>query len=117
MKIMALEQVLHEMENNSPKRDPEKYHVFLFGKPSTETPWGWRVEGHHLSVSVTIVDGKTVVTTPAFFGANPGEVRKGKLKGLRVLGEEEDLGSSAGEKSYVRAKKNRDSGRQELRET
>ncbi len=92
MKIMALEQVLHEMENKSPKRDPEKYHLFLFGKPSTETPWGWRIEGHHLSISVTIVDGKTVVTTPAFFGANPGEVRQGEFKGLRVLGEEEDLG-------------------------
>lgn len=92
MNIMALEQVLHEMENNSPKRDPEKYHVFLFGKPSTENPWGWRIEGHHLSISVTIVDGKTVVTTPAFFGANPGEIRQGNLKGLRVLGEEEDLG-------------------------
>jgi hypothetical protein len=92
MKIMALEQVLHEMENNSPKRDPEKYHLFLFGKPSIEQPWGWRIEGHHLSVSVTIVDGETVVTTPAFFGANPGEVREGAFKGLRVLGEEEDLG-------------------------
>ena len=92
MQIMALEQVLHEMENNSPKRDPEKYHVFVFGKPSTEATWGWRVEGHHLSISFTIVDGKTVVTTPAFFGTNPGEVKIGKLAGLRPLGEEEELG-------------------------
>lgn len=105
MKIMALEQVLHEMENNSPKRDPEKYHLFLFGKPSTETPWGWRVEGHHLSVSVTIIDGETVVTTPAFFGANPGEVRKGALKGLRVLGEEEDLGRALVKNLNVQQKK------------
>ena len=105
MKIMALEQVLHEMENNSPKRDPEKYHLFVFGKPSTESPWGWRVEGHHVSVSVTIVDGETVVTAPAFFGANPGEVRQGELKGLRVLGEEEDLGRSLMKNLNVEQKK------------
>jgi hypothetical protein len=92
MKIMALEQVLHEMENQSAKRDPEKYHLFFFGSPSTTETWGWRIEGHHLSISFTLVDGKTVVTTPAFFGANPGEVREGNMAGLRVLGEEEDLG-------------------------
>lgn len=94
MKIMALEQVLHEMENQSPKRDPEKYHLFFFGTPSNDATWAWRIEGHHLSISFTIVDGKTVVTTPAFFGANPGEVRQGNLKGLRVLAKEEDLGRS-----------------------
>ncbi len=105
MKIMALEQVLHEMENQSPKRDPEKYHLFLFGTPSTEATWGWRIEGHHLSISVTIVDGKTVVTTPAFFGANPGEVRQGKLAGLRVLGEEEDLGRALAKNLSVEQKK------------
>lgn len=92
MKIMALEQVLHEMENNSPKRDPEKYHIFLFGKPSVDSTWGWRIEGHHISVNVTLVDGQTIVTTPAFFGSNPGVVREGNLKGLSVLGNEEDLG-------------------------
>ena len=30
--------------------------------------------------------------TPSFFGSNPGEVRSGPRKGLRVLAEEEDLG-------------------------
>lgn len=93
MKIMALEQVLHEMENGAAKRDPTKYHIFIFGKPAADKTWGWRVEGHHLSISFTIVEGKTVVTTPAFFGTNPGKVPDGKLlAGLRALGEEEDLG-------------------------
>jgi len=105
MKIMALEQVLHEMENQSAKRDPEKYHLFFFGTPSTEATWGWRIEGHHLSISITVVDGKTVVTTPAFFGANPGEVREGKLAGLRVLGEEEDLGRKLVKSLTVEQKK------------
>jgi hypothetical protein len=91
LQIMALEQILHEMENNSPKRDPEKYHLFLFGTPSLKTPWGWRIEGHHLSISVTVVKNEVVVT-PAFFGSNPGEVQSGQFKGVRVLGKEEDLG-------------------------
>jgi hypothetical protein len=91
LQIMALEQILHEMENNSPKRDPEKYHLFMFGTPSLKTPWGWRIEGHHLSISVTVVE-KEVVVTPAFFGSNPGEVQSGQFKGVRVLGKEEDLG-------------------------
>ncbi len=95
MKIMALEQVLHEMENGAAKRDPAKYHFFMFATPASNKTWGWRIEGHHLSISFTIVDGKTVVTTPAFFGSNPGKVPDGKLlAGLRALGEEEDLGRS-----------------------
>ena len=71
MNVMALEQILHEMENNSPKRDPAKYHFFIFGTPSKKGTWAWRVEGHHLSLSYTIVDGEHVVSTPAFYGANP----------------------------------------------
>ena len=91
MQVMSLEQVLHVMENGAAKRDPEKYHLFLFGEPDSQSPWGWRIEGHHLSVSFTVVEGKVSVV-PAFFGANPGEVRQGEFKGLRVLAKEEDLG-------------------------
>jgi len=92
MQVMALEQVLFEMENGNRVRDPAKYHVFLFGTPTDDGTWGWRIEGHHLSVSFTIVEGKEVAAVPMFFGANPGEVREGDLKGLRVLAKEEDLG-------------------------
>ena len=54
--------------------------------------WAWRVEGHHLSLNFTVVDGEVAGATPSFFGTNPGEVREGPRKGLRVLGAEEDLG-------------------------
>ena len=106
MKIMALEQVLHEMENGAAKRDPSKYHFFLFGTPAADKTWGWRIEGHHLSISFTVVEGKTVVTTPAFFGANPGTVPEGKLlAGLRALGEEEEAGRSLVKQLSVEQKK------------
>ncbi len=91
LNIMALEQILHEMENNNAIRDPNLYHFFIFGTPSTSQTWGWRVEGHHLSVSVTLVDGQQIAPTPAFFGANPANVKQGPHKGLRVLHAEEDF--------------------------
>jgi hypothetical protein len=95
--IMSLEQVLFEMEKQNPKRDPKMYHFQFFGKPSMSEPWGWRVEGHHLSLNVTLPSPKdgsieSAIVTPAFWGANPGKVPNGPKKGLRVLGKEEDLG-------------------------
>ena len=90
--IMGLESVLHEMENGNPKRDPARYNFYFFGKPSDEQPWGWRIEGHHLSINITIADGEVLSTTPAFMGANPGEIRTGDRKGFRALAQQEDLG-------------------------
>ncbi len=89
--IMALEQILHEMENNSPRRNPLLYHFYVFGRPEVGKTWGWRVEGHHLSVNITLVNGQQIVSTPAFLGANPAHVKSGPMAGLRVLGQEEDL--------------------------
>jgi hypothetical protein len=105
MQIMAMEQVLFEIENNSLKRDPAKYHLFLFGKPSVDSSWGWRIEGHHLSISVTLVEGKTAVIAPSFLGANPASVRTGSMKGIRALGDIEDLGRSLVKQLSVEQKK------------
>lgn len=89
--IMTLEQVLHELEENNPIRNPQKYYLSIFGTPSESGRWGWRFEGHHLSLNLTIVDGKMVAMTPSFFGTNPAEVREGPMKGLKVLAAEESL--------------------------
>jgi hypothetical protein len=92
--IMTLEPILFELEGANRKfpRDPELYHFFVFGKPAAKDTWGWRVEGHHVSVNFTIVDGEFIAGTPSFFGANPAEVREGPRSGLRILAGEEDLG-------------------------
>ena len=71
-------------------RDPEKYFFSVFGTPSTRDTWGWRVEGHHVSLQFTVVNGTLVAGAPTFFGSNPAEVREGPKKGLRILGAEED---------------------------
>ncbi len=90
--IMSLEKVLGEIEGPGGwNRDPDLYHISVFGSPSNEAPWGWRIEGHHLSVNFLIAEGKRIVPTPNFFGANPARVLGGRLEGLRVLAAEEDL--------------------------
>lgn len=90
--IMSLEAILRELEgpNGRMVRDPELYYISIFGEPDAKGTWGWRVEGHHLSVNYTVVKGEYVAGTPSFFGSNPAEVKAGPSKGLRALGDEED---------------------------
>lgn len=90
--IITLENVLREIEKDPVRRDPTMYYVTIFGDPAAAAPWGWRFEGHHLSLNFTIFDADHVAVTPSFFGTNPAEVRAGPQKGTRVLAEEEDLG-------------------------
>ena len=90
--IMSLEQILHDA---NPKgrfaRDPKWYFISIFGKPSVKGTWGWRFEGHHLSLSFTVVDGHIGGLTPSFLGTNPGKVLDGPRKGLQVLAKEEKI--------------------------
>ena len=88
---MSLEQILKVLEQGKgPVRDPELYFVTIFGTPSDHGRWGWRIEGHHISLNFTLENGKIVAATPAFFGANPAEVRQGPREGLRTLADVED---------------------------
>ncbi|HWA29019.1 MAG TPA: DUF3500 domain-containing protein [Lacunisphaera sp.] len=90
--VMSLEKVLHEIEH-ADHRDDTLYFFTVFGEPATTGTWGWRVEGHHLSLNFTIVDGQQIVATPNFVGANPAEVRlAGPQSGRRALAAEEDQG-------------------------
>ncbi|MBT5903536.1 MAG: DUF3500 domain-containing protein [Opitutaceae bacterium] len=90
VQIMQLESILAEIENDPERRDPEKYWIAIFGTPG-ELPWGWRFEGHHLSVNQTITQ-HGISGTPLFMGANPGKVLNGPHKGKRVLADAEDRG-------------------------
>lgn len=89
--VLRLEEILGEIENNPVRRDPENYHFWIFGTPSIREPWGWRFEGHHISLNFTSVDG-VVVSNPSFIGANPAQVRTGPHAGWRLLAHEEDRG-------------------------
>lgn len=93
--IMSLDAILREIEQGQgPTRDPELYFLSIFGNSQSRDPWGWRVEGHHVALNFTVVDGSHVSSTPTFFGANPADVLQGPRKGLRALAPEEDLARS-----------------------
>jgi hypothetical protein len=93
--IRKLEDLLRELEQGKgPARDPDLYFFTLFGEPAENGAWGWRYEGHHCSQNWTILNGKSIGSSPQFFGANPAEVRDGSMKGTGVLSAEEDLGRS-----------------------
>jgi hypothetical protein len=90
--IMSLEVLLHELEKNGANvRDPGWYFLSIFGTPSKTGRWGWRIEGHHLSLNFVVDAGKVRSATPAFFGANPARVMPGDAHGQRTLSEAEDL--------------------------
>jgi hypothetical protein len=74
-------------------RDPELYYLTVFGDPSAKGAWGWRLEGHHVSLRFAVDNGKLLVSsTPQFLGSNPAEVPYGygPYTGLRVLATQED---------------------------
>ena len=89
--IMTLETVLQATSGTGFPRGIEDYTLTLFGEPGEDEPWSWRLEGHHISLTVTIVPGQGVSVTPTFMGSDPAEVAFGPLAGLRVLRVEEDL--------------------------
>lgn len=89
--IMRLEDVLRQSQFFAFSRDPDNYAFTIFATANAAFPLGWRVEGHHLSLNFTMATDQAGAVTPAFMGANPAEVRSGELKGLRVLGREQDL--------------------------
>lgn len=90
--IMSLEEILRDAEKKGAMvRNPNWYFISIFGQPSKTGRWGWRIEGHHLSVSFTVDRGQVESPTPFFFGANPATVKNGPRAGLRTLPEVEDL--------------------------
>lgn len=92
LNVMALEDILLALEKGKgPVRNKLWYFVSVFGTPSKTGKWGWRLEGHHLSISWTVDSGKIISATPNVYAANPAEVKAGPRAGLRVLGESIDL--------------------------
>ncbi len=93
--IINLEITLGEIEQAAGEarlaRDPSLYFFTVFGDPTGKGAWGWRAEGHHVSLNFTVVNRELISPNPFFFGSNPAEVPQGEKKGLRVLSAEEDI--------------------------
>lgn len=97
--IMALENILAVLEKNKNKmpdgtsmRDALNYHFSIFGKPEKGEFWGWRFEGHHVSLNFVASEDTILSATPSFMGSNPGIVPSGKSQGKQVLKKETEIG-------------------------
>ncbi len=97
--IIGLEQILYDMQetkkllpNGKPYRDPLRYHFYVFGEPSENSIWGWKFEGHHISLNFTSENNMIVSSTPSFFGTNPGVVDMEGYDRIEVLEKEAELG-------------------------
>jgi hypothetical protein len=91
MAIVALEEVLDRREAGALRRHIGGYWVAVFGDPAGDDAWSWRFEGHHVSVTMTVL-GDAVSPTPVFLGANPARVAYGGHTVSRPLAPEEDIG-------------------------
>jgi hypothetical protein len=89
MTVLALEEVLDRREGWVRGRHSDDYRVVVFGAPGDDR-WAWRFEGHHISVTMTVADGR-VSPAPVFLGANPASVQVAGRTVVRPLAVEEDL--------------------------
>jgi len=92
--IMSLGDYLKETdEQPNQHRDSDRYYLTIFGEPKPEGTWGFRVEGFHLSLNLTIIKGRWISVTPSFFGVIPAMLpADGPRAGLQVLKHETELG-------------------------
>jgi hypothetical protein len=74
------------------RRSSQRFSFAVFGEPADRGTWGFRLEGHHLSLSIAVRDGRIISVTPSSFSANPNRVQSGTYAGLVTLKGEEALG-------------------------
>ena len=56
--IIQLENILRAVEGGvKMARDQDAYRFSVFGTPDSKGTWGWRVEGHHVSLHFSVVNG------------------------------------------------------------
>lgn len=88
LQVMAMENVLRVRDaakfglSSAGFRHSEHYFFTFFGRPGFEDTWAWRILGHHLSITFTIVEQRWVTATPFNLGAEPAAV--GSLAPLRT---------------------------------
>ena len=94
--IMQLEIILKQIEKLAPennRRHPGKYYFSVFGTPDPQKLWGWRIEGHHVSLNFSSENGKIISGTPLFLGSNPAIIPEGYPEaGKQLIKQEETLG-------------------------
>jgi len=88
--IMGYEEVLDRNADWTKAQHSGDYYLTFFGELAPTSLWAWRLEGHHLSITVC-VSPLGVSATPLFLGANPDCIRHARRTVLRPLGSEGEL--------------------------
>jgi hypothetical protein len=70
-----------------------EYWVEVFGNPSPDSFWGWKLEGHHLTLNFTFKGDNMISNTPFLMGTNPANsITDTARAGFVLLYKEEELG-------------------------
>ena len=89
--IMRLNETIAEMTKRTEEYGEGLYNLTVMGEPSTTTPWGWQLDGHHLIINYFVLRDQ-VVMTPTFMGSEPIRAESGKYAGTVVLQNEQNKG-------------------------
>jgi hypothetical protein len=89
--IMRLNETIGEITGSWEEYGEWLYWLSIFGTPSTDEPWGWQIDGHHLNLNCAVI-GDQIVMTPMFMGSEPTHAPVGKYTGTRVFEAEEQAG-------------------------
>ncbi len=88
--VMKLAAVLKDLRGFG--RGAGAYAFAIFGDPEKDGAWGWRVEGHHLSLNFTAMGDRIISATPHCVCADPMEVTEGLYSGLAPIHREDYMG-------------------------
>lgn len=69
--ILDRERLLGALEKSPDYRNPDLYYATVFGSPGANERWGFRFEGHHLSLNFTLQGNQLLSCTPMMMGVNP----------------------------------------------
>jgi Protein of unknown function (DUF3500) len=71
----------------------KNYWFTIFGEPKVGNAWGFKFEGHHISLNFTF-SPKSVTCTPLFTGINPALITSGDYAGRHLMYEEDAFGKA-----------------------
>ncbi|MEM7375175.1 MAG: DUF3500 domain-containing protein [Bacteroidota bacterium] len=79
-------------QKNEPVLGRNEYWLSIFGEVAEGKNWGWKLEGHHLSVNMSLRGDELIGFSPITFASNPAVAHSdGARDGLAILYHEEEL--------------------------
>jgi len=88
--VMFNEDIQQKFE---PALGRNEYWVEIFGNPSINNFWSWKLEGHHLSLNFTFKGNQMLSNSPFLVSTNPANsITDTARAGLIILYKEEEMG-------------------------